>query len=231
MASEVNTTPTVSTPDIDTEETIETTATTQEPVSGTVSTVGNLSETPVSISNMLAWCENNSSSQATVWYDTKTDGEFYKATDAPSSATVGKYDGYFYATRVYNAVYNDYAELMKSDIRIEPGYVAYADDKGILHNTGDPCTAVGVVTDRWGYLLGGENAHDQDGYSAISLSGRVPVIVESDADIQIGDMIAATSEGYGRKATRDDFGCIIGKCVGPDPDGRKNYINMLVGMG
>lgn len=162
----------------------------------------------------------------TVWYDTKTDGEFYKADAAPDSTTVGKYDGYFYATRVYNAVWNDYAELFEKVEEIEIGHIAYVQDDGRVGATGKPSCAVGVVSDQWGYLVGGNGDHDPDDHVAIGLAGRVPIeIIE---EIEVGDMIAATSDGRGRKASAEDIGCTLGKCVGPDPKGRDNYVLMMI---
>lgn len=164
----------------------------------------------------------------TVWYDEKTDGEFYKADAAPDSTTVGKYDGYFYATRVYNAVWNDYAELFKCSEPIPAGRVAYMCGDGLVSPCGDPQCAVGVVSDQWGYLVGGVGDHDPEDHVAIGLAGRVPI--EMIEEVSLGDMIAATEDGRGRKATKDDFGCVLGKCVGSDSQGRSNYITMLIGV-
>lgn len=163
-----------------------------------------------------------------VWKNVKTPGEFYKSNESPSSDVVGKYDGYFYANRVYNAVWNDYAELFEAAEKIEVGHIAYAREDGIVESCGRPSCAVGVVSDRWGHLLGGTGYHESDDYAAISLAGRVPVKVRG--EVSVGDMIAACDDGIGRKAKAEDFGCIIGKCVGADPDGKDGYVNMLVGV-
>lgn len=162
-----------------------------------------------------------------IWHDKRTPGEFYKSTEVPTSNTVGKYDGYLYATRIYNAVWNDYAELFEAVEKVEVGHVAYAGPQGVL-KTGEPCCAVGVVSDRWGHLLGGDGELQSDNFVPISLAGRIPIKVCD--EVKIGDMIAATADGLGRKASKEDFGCILGKCVGPDPDGRKDFVYMLVGV-
>ena len=166
-------------------------------------------------------------SKQKIWHDTRTPGEFYKSTENPTSTEVGKYDGYLYATRVYNAVWNDYAELFEAKEKVETGFIAYASPEGVT-KTGLPQCAVGVVSDRWGHLLGGDGKHDSENYVPISLAGRIPIKVNE--KIKIGDMIAATSDGTGKKATSEDFGCILGKCVGPDPDGREDFVYMLVGV-
>lgn len=159
-----------------------------------------------------------------VWKTVKTPGQFYKAADAPTATDVGKYDGYLYATRVYNAVWNDF----EAAENIQVGHVAYVHDDGLVYANGDSSCAVGVVSDRWGHLLGGTGDHESDDYAAVSLAGRVPVMV--DGDIHAGDLIAAKENGIGCKASIKDFGHIIGKCVGADPDGRDGFVNMLVAV-
>lgn len=167
-------------------------------------------------------------SDVNVWKSAKAPGEFYKSDEAPDSDVVGKYDGYLYATRVYNAVWNDYAELFEAAEKIEVGHVAYAKEDGVVVAKGKPSCAVGVVSDRWGHLLGGNGDHNSEDYAAISLAGRVPVKVKG--NVSVGDLIAASDDGIAKKAEISDFGCIIGKCVGVDPDGRDDFVLMLVGV-
>lgn len=113
--------------------------------------------------------------------------------------------------------------------KIEVGCVAYVHEDGLVYKQGEPECAVGVVSDRWGHLIGGTGEHDDnEHYAAIALAGRVPVKISG--SIKVGDLIAACGDGTVRNANRYDFGCIIGKCVGPDPDGRDDFVNMLVGV-
>lgn len=161
------------------------------------------------------------------WKTDKTAGELYKSDDAPSSTNVGKYDGYFYATRVYNAVYNDYAELFPCAEQIPVGHLAYSNKDGLVCN-GKPKTAIGIVSDCYGHLLGGNGNPDDENFVPIAVAGRVPL--EIDGDIEIGDLVAATSNGRGKKANRfTNQNKIIGKVVGADPRGRSNYKEVLVG--
>lgn len=162
------------------------------------------------------------------WKNAKTAGEFYKADAAPTSTNVGKYDGYLYATRIYNAVWNDYAELFKNKEEIEPNHIAYADKDGYISSKGCPNCAVGIVSNQYGHLIGGNGNPDDKTYTPIALAGRVPLKVSE--KIPIGSLVAANEDGTGRKAEiPKDLGSIVGKCIGPDPAGRKNYINVLVG--
>lgn len=183
----------------------------------------------VRLSQLKNIIDNVLSNGLSVFKTKKTAGEFYKSEEAPSSTDVGKFDGYLYATRVYNAVWNDYAELFEAAEKVDVGHIAYVHEDGMVYAYGNPKCAVGVVSDRWGHLLGGTGEHDSEDYAAISLAGRVPIEIRG--DISIGDLIAADEDGIGRKATKRDFGCIVGKCIGHDPDSRDGFVLMLVNGG
>ena len=171
---------------------------------------------------------NITGSDTNIWKTARTPGEFYKATDNPTSTEVGKFDGYLYATRVYNAVWNDYAELFEKGEDIEFDHLAYVKQDGKVYSAGEPSNVVGIVTNNYGHLLGGDGDPNSEDYIPISLAGRVPIEVSE--EINIGDMVAANKNGTCRKATKEDFGCIVGKCVGSDPKNRENYVLVLVGM-
>lgn len=164
----------------------------------------------------------------TTWYSTKTAGQFYKADDAPNSTNIGKYDGYFYATRVYNAVYIDYAEYYPKAENVDAGHIAYWSEDGAV-SSGKPKTCIGIVSDRYGHCLGGTgDGHDDENYVAIAVAGRVPLEIEG--KISIGDMVQATNNGKGKKANKfTNPNRIVGKVIGYDPDGRENYMEVLVG--
>lgn len=184
-----------------------------------------------SVANSVAW-DNITGAPTipipeTTWKDVKTEGQFYKSDEAPSSTTVGKYDGYFYATRVYNAVYNDYAELFHCVRPVSVGHLAYATKEGVTC-TGKSKTAIGIVSDCYGHLLGGEGNPDDPNFVPIAVAGRVPLEIKG--NIEIGDMVQATKNGLGKKAHKfTNRNKIIGKVVGSDPKGRNNYMEVLVG--
>lgn len=179
----------------------------------------------ISISNGVISVEGGGD---TTWYTTKTDGQLYKASDAPTGTTAGKYDGYFYATRIYNAVFIDYAEYFLKKEDIEVGHIAYATDNGAAAN-GKAKTCIGIVSDQYGHCLGGNgDENDDENFVAIAVAGRVPLEIEG--DISIGDIVKATSYGVGRKANKfTNRNKIVGKVVGLDPKGRSNYREVLVG--
>ena len=109
----------------------------------------------------------------------KTLGRFYSGTTAPNGTTRLNYDGYLYATRMYNAVYNDYAELFEVDpnevfnpgdvIVKVPGKNLYT--KSSSYN--DPLV-VGVVSNQYGHLLGGtgDEEYDRRHFVPVGLAGR-----------------------------------------------------------
>lgn len=88
---------------------------------------------------------------------TKADGYLYAGTDDPTNTTRLNYDGYFYATRVYNAVYNDIADfiVIPNDVEIEYGKV-YKRNKDFTISTTNWYLDdfIGIASDTYGYGLG-----------------------------------------------------------------------------
>lgn len=126
------------------------------------------------------------------------------------------------ADRVFNAVYNDYAELYEkdnSDEIINPGDVIEL----------NPCTGkyrkstskyskyvVGVYSDTYGHLLGGDKGKTEKQnlkkYIPVGISGRVYVKVYND-DIEPGDLLVSAENGYALKGYCNTSGCVIGKAL------------------
>lgn len=168
---------------------------------------------------------SGSEEPAQVWYDERTPGQLYKSDEAPTSSDVGKFDGYLYATRVYNAVWNDYAELFEAGEDLEAGHIAYIHDDGLVYASGTPWQAIGIVSDCYGHLLGGNGDPNDRGYAAVSLAGRVPLEVEGNHTV--GDFVYPRRDGKG--SCSDEQPICLGRCVGNDPKGREGYIYVLVG--
>lgn len=76
---------------------------------------------------------SNSGTQITYTpYTAKQSGlSFYTGTTVPDGTTTLNLNGYFRATRVYNAVFNDYAEC-RTTIDLTPGHVVIDQDDGSL---------------------------------------------------------------------------------------------------
>ena len=108
------------------------------------------------------------------------------------------------ANKVYGAVWNDYAEWFeKQDINeeFEPGDICTWDKTGVIkanYNSGK--VLIGVYSDTYGHILGGENLEDMQSnkikYVPIGLIGRVKVKVIG--KVKIGDhIITSTTPGIG----------------------------------
>lgn len=134
---------------------------------------------------------------------------------SPSGTTVLGYNGYFYATRVYNAVYNDLAEFMLYDKTYTPvpGMVMVQKD-GLLHmsNRRADKAAIGVYSDTYGFALGADKQEDK---VPIGLAGKVKTLVCG--KIQEGDELVSYEGGRAVKANIFERlfkrNCIIGKSL------------------
>lgn len=148
-------------------------------------------------------------------------------------------------TKVYNAVWNDYAELYKkadSSKEYEPGTViAKVRGKDVYDEAtySDGNLVVGVVSDSYGHLLGGDKDKSLEEnlkeYIPIALSGRVYVKVYKGAIIEEGDLlyqsgIPGRATGRSVKINECDRGFIIGKAL-ESTDGTKDKILMQVMLG
>lgn len=111
-------------------------------------------------------------------------------------------------SKVYNAVYNDYAEFFEKDenIPFEAGDIVALDtsseEERYIKATEDSIVVVGVCTHEYAHIIGGKEQtieENEKEFVPISLMGRVYVKV--DGSVKRGDKIAASSvPGIGRKA-------------------------------
>lgn len=111
-------------------------------------------------------------------------------------------------SKVYNAVYNDYAEFFEKDenITFEAGDIVALDtsseEEHYIKATEDSIVVVGVCTHEYAHIIGGKEQtieENEKEFVPISLMGRVYVKV--DGTVKRGDKIAASSvPGIGRKA-------------------------------
>lgn len=135
-------------------------------------------------------------------------------------------DGTFTSTKVYNAVWNDYAEFYPKGEDTEPGDIIMLDinskDEKYIKATEGSTTVVGVYSDTYGHLIGGEEALDgrefveynSEKYIPVGLVGRVYCKVIG--KINKGDRIVVSEiAGVGRKfdAEKDNVFQIVGMAV------------------
>ena len=137
-------------------------------------------------------------------------------------------DGHLYATRVYNAVYNDIAEYMEKAEDAEPGEVLVMTSEGLAPTQKRADKAViGVYSDSFGYALGAENAEDK---YPIGISGRVWVKVKE--PLKIGDLLVTSSEkGFASVANEKELlipGIKFGKVLKDKTDFSEERIPILI---
>ena len=87
----------------------------------------------------------------------KSAGYFYTGTTTPTNANRLNYDGYFYATRVYNAIYNDIVDFIDYDgeDEIEYGKVYKRNQNGDIVLTDKFADDfLGIASDTYGFSMG-----------------------------------------------------------------------------
>lgn len=159
-----------------------------------------------------------------------------KNEDSPALNVVGTIT----ATKVYEAVYNDYAEWFeKADVneKIEEGdiivKVAGSSGFGKSINSNDKLV-VGVCSNTYGHILGGENLKDmeknREKFIPVGLAGRVKVKVHG--PIMEGDLIVtSTIPGVGMKCMNYIPGTIVGKCLSRKDNIGIDLVDMLIMLG
>lgn len=97
-----------------------------------------------------------------------TDSNYNAGNNTTNTAIRATPDGYLYAARVYNAVYNDYAEYFPRGEETEPGDLIALDlsskeELYVRARKGLP--VVGVHSNEYGHIIGGERDSKEDNLS------------------------------------------------------------------
>jgi hypothetical protein len=122
-------------------------------------------------------------------------GKWNGAAVNPTQTTRLNYEGYLYATRVYGAVFNDYAEYRPAKENYEAGTVVVeCGDGSVTRATKRLQKASKVVSDTYGMGLG-----EPKDAVAVSVAGRVLVRVVNRGDFNIGDAVCAGKDGFACK--------------------------------
>ena len=164
---------------------------------------------------------------------------FYTGSIEPTGQTRVNFNGYLYATRVGNAMYNDLAECFvpKDGIKYEDckHRIMQIDNNGHveLAQPFSP-TVIGVVSDNYGYLLGGDEEEIKKNKKIpIGLSGTLWVDLDDDkyiGYIQIGEFVCSGKDGKAHaipiKETNDVKynNTIVGKIIELDKKTRQAKI-------
>ena len=137
---------------------------------------------------------------------------------------------------VYNAVYNDIAENYRKDksCDFEPGDIISkkrGTDEYTLSTIDENNIVVGVYSDTYGYLLGGEKLENMEdnneNYIPVGLAGRVKVKVLGQVDE--GDYIAISSiPGVGIATKNKHFDNIVGRALQSKTDPEVSRVEMQI---
>jgi hypothetical protein len=148
----------------------------------------------------------------------------------PTGTAILGYNGYFYATRVYNAVYNDLAEYFLSRDKEQPGkvYTIYKDCNIQLSNKRADTKTVGVCSDSAAYIMKSE--YKESGGVPIALAGTVKVWVKS--VVPCGAELVSNKNGFAIRASWFERvfkrTTILGKAIECSQDKQEKRISMLI---
>lgn len=135
-------------------------------------------------------------------------------------------NGYSTFNRAYNAVYNDYAELFPRGEATEPGDIIALDtsceDEQYVKATLDSIRVVGVHSDEYAYLIGGEKPRNGEDFLAYNIEKYIPVGLAGRCKVKVlgaikkgQDIIPTNIPGVGRAFDEDkDDRKLLRKSIG-----------------
>ena len=130
--------------------------------------------------------------------------------------------GYLYATRVYNAVYNDYAECFDNKeltyTEAKNKIVELDENNNTVLAKENSNMIIGVVSDSFGHMLGGTEEEIQEGSKIpVGLAGVLYVDSLDRVDIKNrGKFITSGGNGLAKVLDTPVLGSIVGKIIDID---------------
>lgn len=123
-------------------------------------------------------------------------GEFDKTDTMPMATTRMNYNGNFYATKVYGAVFNDYAEFRQSNYLLYPGSVAVEADYGKIKSSENRLSKCPmIVSDTFGFAIGEQDIPGERSIP-IAVSGRVLAYTDKNINLfKVGDALCSGRSG------------------------------------
>ena len=167
---------------------------------------------PLKITNETDGIKQGNSNEATNGFNPTYTGTYYGDTRASINTSGGIYAAKnIWATRVFNAVFNDYAEC-RSTISLTPGHVVIDQDDGSLACSSKRLqSGAQVISDTYGHLMG----QTEKATTPIAVAGRVLVYTyQSRENYHAGMAVCSAPDGtvdiMTREEIRDYPDCIIG---------------------
>lgn len=150
-------------------------------------------------------------------YSGSSDGlKIYRSGGSTGNGTIKLMDANGYSTfiRAYNAVYNDYAEFFPRGEDTGPGDIIALDDsvdqEQYVKATVDSCRVVGVHSNEYAFLIGGENPPDDQDFFSYNISKYIPVGLAGRCKVKVigpilkgQDIIPTSIPGVGRAFNRE----------------------------
>lgn len=137
--------------------------------------------------------------------------------------------------RVFNAVYNDYAEWFERGDDAEVGHIIALDETSTQERyvkaTNKSKVIVGICTGNYAHIIGGEYNDNYETYNLkkfipVSLAGRVPVYVKG--AVRVGNFIIPTDAPGIGKASKERTGGAVGIALEQNLDSEIKKVKVLV---
>ena len=137
--------------------------------------------------------------------------------------------------RVFNAVYNDYAEWFERGDDAEVGHIIALDETSAQERyvkaTNKSKVIVGICTGNYAHIIGGEYNDNYETYNLkkfipVSLAGRVPVYVKG--AVRVGNFIIPTDAPGIGKASKERTGGAVGIALEQNLDSGIKKVKVLV---
>ena len=137
------------------------------------------------------------------------------------------------ANKVYGAIWNDYAEWFEKENTndtFEFGDICSWNENGVVLSSPSDVRVVGVVSNTYGYILGGFPLADMEknskNFVPIGLTGRVNVKVKG--TVKVGDLIISAGNGIGKVDNNASIQQVVGKALEASNDENVKLITVLI---
>lgn len=137
------------------------------------------------------------------------------------------------ANKVYGAIWNDYAEWFEKENvndTFDFGDICSWNENGVVLSSPSDVRVVGVVSNTYGYILGGFPLADMEENSKhfvpIGLTGRVNVKVKG--AVKVGDLIISAGNGIGKVDNNASIQQVVGKALESSNDENVKLITVLI---